>query len=218
MEPDWRSRFLSVITNPNVAYILMLIGIYGLILEFSNPGAIVPGTVGAISLLLALYAFQLLPINYVGMGLILLGIGLMIAEAYAPSFGILGIGGVVAFAIGSVILIDTEAPGFGINLSVILSFSIISALIFILVVGMAIKARRRPVVAGREELIGSEGIVLQDFDDKGPVKVHSEIWQAKTKHPLHKGQSIKVIASKGLLLEVVPLESFTPSPLQEKQS
>jgi membrane-bound serine protease (ClpP class) len=218
MEPDWRSRFLSVITNPNVAYILMLIGIYGLILEFSNPGAIVPGTVGAISLLLALYAFQLLPINYVGMGLILLGIGLMIAEAYAPSFGILGIGGVVAFAIGSVILIDTEAPGFGINLSVILSFSIISALIFILVVGMAIKARRRPVVAGREELIGSEGIVLQDFDDKGPVKVHSEIWQAKTKYPLHKGQSIKVIASKGLLLEVVPLESFTPSPLQEKQS
>jgi membrane-bound serine protease (ClpP class) len=121
--PDWRSRFLSVITNPNVAYILMMIGIYGLILEFSNPGAIVPGTVGAISLLLALYAFQLLPINYAGMALILLGVALMVGEAFEPSFGILGIGGVVAFVFGSIILIDTKAPGFGIDISVIVTFA-----------------------------------------------------------------------------------------------
>ena len=121
LKPDWRSRLLSVITNPNIAYILMLVGIYGLILEFSNPGAVVPGTVGAIALLLALYALQLLPINYAGVALILLGIALMVGEAYQPSFGILGIGGVVAFIIGSVILMDTEAPGYGIDLSVILN-------------------------------------------------------------------------------------------------
>ena len=217
VEPDWRSRFLSVITNPNVAYILMLIGIYGLILEFSNPGAIVPGTVGAICLLLALYAFQLLPINYAGMGLILLGVALMVGEAFEPSFGILGIGGVIAFVIGSIILIDTEAPGFGINLAVIISFSISSALIFIFVVGMAIKARRRPVVSGREELINSEAIVLNDFDDKGTISVHSEIWQALTKTPLHKGQHVKVTGSRGLILEVEPMELSMESSLQEKQ-
>lgn len=216
VEPDWRSRFLSVITNPNVAYILMLIGIYGLILEFSNPGAIVPGTVGAICLLLALYAFQLLPINYAGMALILLGIALMVGEAFEPSFGILGIGGVIAFVIGSVILMDTETPGYGIDLAVIISFSISSALIFIFVIGMAIKARRRPVVSGREEIINSEAIVLNDFDDKGSISVHSETWQAITKTPLQKGQLVKVIGSRGLLLEVEPLESSPEPSFQEK--
>ena len=128
LKPDWRSRLLGVITNPNVAYILMLIGIYGLIFEFSNPGAILPGTIGAISLLLALYSFQLLPINYAGMALILLGISLMIAEAFQPSFGILGIGGVISFVMGSIILMDTEAPGFGIDLSIIITFALISVL------------------------------------------------------------------------------------------
>ena len=121
IEPDWRSRFLSVITNPNIAYILMLIGIYGLIFEFSNPGSIVPGTVGAIALLLALYSFQLLPINYAGVALILLGVALMVGEAFQPSFGMLGIGGTVAFVIGSIILMDTEVPGFGIDISIIVT-------------------------------------------------------------------------------------------------
>jgi membrane-bound serine protease (ClpP class) len=205
--PDWRTNLLSVITNPNVAYILMLIGIYGLILEFSNPGAIVPGTVGAISLLLALYAFQLLPINYAGMGLILLGVALMVGEAFEPSFGILGIGGVVAFVIGSIILIDTETPGFGIDISVIITFAVISALVFILVIGMAIKARRKKVVSGMEELLGGEAIVLNDFDQQGTVSIHSESWQARSKAPLHKGQSVKVTAIKGLTLEVEPVEA-----------
>lgn len=209
LEPDWRSRFLSVITNPNIAYILMLIGIYGLILEFSNPGAIVPGTVGAISLVLALYAFQLLPVNYAGVGLIMLGVALMVGEAFEPSFGVLGIGGVIAFVIGSIILMDTEVPGFGIDISVIVTFALLSALIFIIVVGMAIKARRRPVVSGLEELVGGEAVVIDDFDQKGTVSIHSETWQAFSSTPLHKGQQVKVTGIKGLILQVEPLKAST---------
>ena len=208
IDPDWRSRMLSVITNPNIAYILMLIGVYGLILEFSNPGAIVPGTVGAICLLIALYSFQLLPINYAGMGLILLGIGLMVGEAFEPSFGVLGIGGVTSFAIGSIILMDTDAPGFGIDISVIITFSLTSALIFIFVVGLAVKARRRPVVSGLEELIGGEATVVNDFDHKGTVTIHSESWQAVSDIPLHKNQQVKVTEVKGLTLHVEPLGSL----------
>lgn len=205
LEPDWRSRLLSVITNPNVAYILMLIGIYGLIFEFSNPGAILPGTIGAIALLLALYSFQLLPINYAGMALILLGIALMVGEAFQPSFGVLGIGGVVAFIIGSIILMDTEAPGFGIDITVIATFAVISTLIFVFVIGMAIKARRQKVVSGSEELIGSEATVLNDFERKGSVSVHSESWNAVSDRPLLKGQQVRVTGIKGLTLKVEPL-------------
>lgn len=211
--PDWRTRLLSVITNPNVAYILMLIGIYGLIFEFSNPGAIVPGTLGAIALLLALYAFQLLPINYAGMALIVLGVALMVGEAFQPSFGMLGIGGIIAFVFGSIILIDTEAPGFGIDISVIATFAVISALIFIFVIGMAIKARRKKVVSGREELLGSEAIVENDFQQQGTVSIHSEHWQARTHTPLSKGQLVRVIGMKGLTLEVEPLTTSS----QEKE-
>jgi len=214
LAPDWRSRFLSVITNPNVAYILMLIGIYGLILEFSHPGTIAPGTIGAISLLLALYAFQLLPINYTGMGLILLGVALMVGEAFQPSFGVLGIGGLSAFVIGSVFLIDTDVPGYGIDISVIITFAVISALLFIVIIGMAIKARRRPVVSGQEELVGSVATVLADFDRQGRVSVHSESWQALSRVPLRKDQQVRVSGIDGLTLQVEPLEPST----QEKES
>ena len=203
MQPDWRSRLLSVLTNPNVAYIL----IYGLIFEFSNPGAILPGTVGAICLLLALYSFHLLPINYAGMALILLGVGLMVGEAFEPSFGMLGIGGAIAFVIGSVILMDTEAPGFGIDISVIVVFTITSALMFIFIVGLAVKARRRPVVSGVEELIGGEATVVDDFGQTGKVKIHSEIWGAVTEQPLHKGQQVWVKGVKGLTLQVEPKDA-----------
>jgi len=205
LKPDWRSRLLSVITSPNIAYILMLVGIYGLILEFSNPGAVVPGTVGAIALLLALYALQLLPINYAGVALILLGIALMVGEAYQPSFGILGIGGVVAFIIGSVILIDTEVPGYGIDLSVILTFAISSVLVFVLLVGMAIKSRRRPVVSGSEQLIGANGLAMDDFDSDGMVFVHSESWAAKTNAPVQRDQQVRVTGLDGLTLSVEPV-------------
>lgn len=205
--PDWRSRLLSVITNPNVAYILMLIGIYGLILEFYNPGAILPGTIGAISLLLALYAFQLLPINYAGMALILLGIALMVGEAFEPSFGMLGIGGTVAFVIGSIILMDTDAPGFGIDLSIIITFAVISVLVFVVVVSLALKSRARPVVSGIEELVGAEAVVVDDFDRQGSVTVHSEHWRALTQTPLKKDQIVKVTGVKKLTLTVEPVNS-----------
>ena len=207
INPDWRSRLLSVITNPNIAYILMLVGIYGVILEFSNPGAIVPGTVGAICLLLALYSFQLLPINYAGMGLILLGIALMVGEAFEPSFGMLGIGGVISFVIGSIILMDTDAPGFGIDVAVIATFAVTSVMMFVFVIGMVIKARRRPVVSGMEELLGSEALVIEDFAQKGRVNIHSENWNALCDTPLHKGQSVKVIGIDGLTLQVEPLDT-----------
>ena len=218
LAPDWRSRFLSVITNPTIAYILMLIGIYGLILEFSNPGAIVPGTVGAISLLLALYAFQLLPINYAGMALILLGVALMVGEAFEPSFGILGIGGVIAFIIGSIILMDTNVPGFGIDISVIITFALISALIFIIVIGMAIRARRQPVVSGVEELIGGLATVMNDFKQEGMVTIHSESWQARSNVPLHKGQQVRVTAISGLTLQVEPLDSSIENSSQQEKA
>jgi len=202
--PDWRSELLSVITNPNVAYILMLVGMYGLIFEFSNPGSIVPGTVGAISLLLALYAFQVLPVNYAGMALILLGIALMITEAFVPSVGILGLGGVASFVIGSVILMDTDAPGFGINLGLVSGFALSSALFFILALGMLIKSRSKPVVCGREELIGESGVALEDFSDIGMIRIHSERWRAQTDKVLCKNEEVTVYGIDGLTLLVTP--------------
>lgn len=202
--PDWRSNLLSVITNPNVAYILMLIGIYGLILEFYNPGTVVPGTVGAIALILALYAFQLLPVNYAGLGLILLGVGLMIGEAFQPSFGMLGIGGAIAFVVGSIILIDSDAPGFGIDLSVIAVFALTSVLLFVFAIGMLFKARRQPVVSGLEQMLGDEGVVIADFDGKGAIAIHSERWSAICDVPLKKDQRVKVTGHEGLILRVAP--------------
>ncbi|MDT8403741.1 nodulation protein NfeD [Sulfuriflexus sp.] len=207
LEPDWRSEFLGVITNPTIAYILMLIGIYGLILEFSNPGALLPGTIGAISLLIALYAFQLLPVNYAGMGLILLGVALMVGEAFEPSFGMLGIGGVIAFIIGSVILIDTDVPSFGIDISVIITFAAISALIFIFVIEMALRARKKPVVSGIDEMIGGTATVTDDFEGKGLISIHSELWQAVSDQPLRKGQRVKVVGATGLILKVEPIKT-----------
>ncbi|WP_455209603.1 NfeD family protein [Kaarinaea lacus] len=207
IEPDWRNRLLSILTDPNVAYILMLIGIYGLIFEFSNPGAMIPGIMGAISLLLALYAFQVLPINYAGFALIVLGIVLMIAEAFVPSFGALGIGGVIAFVIGSVILMDTEVPGFGVSLPLIGSFALVSSALFTLVLVMALKARRRPVVSGQEELIGAVAEVLKSFDRNGVVHLHGENWSAHTESPLKQGEKVRVTKMEGLTLWVEPFSN-----------
>ncbi|MBQ0721051.1 MAG: nodulation protein NfeD [Gammaproteobacteria bacterium] len=204
--PDWRSRLLNVITNPNVAYILMMIGIYGLILEFYNPGGILPGTVGAICLLLALYSFQLLPVNYAGVGLILLGAALMVAEAFQPSFGVLGLGGLISFVIGSIVLMDTQLPAFTIYLSVILTFTLVSALVFFLAVGMALRARKRPVVSGVEQMIGERATVIELLDDgMAMVAIHSERWRARSAQPLHKGEQVRVKAVEGLKLDVEPL-------------
>ena len=205
LEPDWRSRLLAVIADPSIAYLLMLAGIFGLFFEFSNPGFVLPGVVGAISLLLALFAFQMLPVNYAGLALILLGLGFMIAEVFIPSFGVVGIGGVIAFVIGSVMLIDTDMPGFGIPWAVIVPVALASALFIFFVAGMAVKSWRRPVVSGREELIGSSGTVVQDFDGSdGWARVHGETWRIRCKQPLVQGQKIRVLSMDGLILDVEP--------------
>jgi len=204
LEPDWRSRLLTVIADPSIAYLLMLAGIFGLFFEFSNPGFVLPGVVGAISLLLALFAFQMLPVNYAGLGLIILGLALMTGEVFMPSF-VLGIGGLIAFVIGSVLLIDTDMPGFGIPWALIAPVALASALFIFFVAGMALKARQRPVVSGREQLIGSSGEVLVDFDGKdGWARVHGETWRIRSRQPLVRGQKIRVLRMDGLIFDVEP--------------
>jgi len=204
--PDWRSELLAVITSPTVAYILLMIGLYGLIFEGYNPGAIVPGVVGAISLLVALYAFQALPVNYAGLALIVLGVILMIAEAFAPSFGALGIGGVIALVIGSIILIDTDVPGFTVSRPLIGAIGLASGLVLMAIIGFAVKARQRPVVAGREQLMGKQGEALVSFKNEGDVHVRGERWAAVTDAPVKKGQTILVTGIDGLTLKVRPVE------------
>jgi len=203
IEPDWRSRLLSVITDPNIAYILMLIGIYGLLFEFANPGYILPGVAGAISLLLALYAFQILPVNYAGLALVVLGIIFMLAEVFVPSFGALGIGGMIAFVTGSVILFDQEGTGYAVSLSLILALAVISAGFFLFIIGAAIKARRRPVVSGREEMLQSVGEALEDFQSQGRMLVHGETWRAQCAQPVRRGDRLRVVGIDGLLLQVM---------------
>ena len=204
IEPDWRTQLLAVITNPNIAYILMLVGIYGLIFEFANPGSVVPGVVGAISLLVALFALHILPINYAGLGLVLLGIVLMVSEAFVPSFGALGIGGLIAFVIGSVLLFETGAEGYELSWTLVAAVALSSALFFMIVVGMAMKARRRPVVSGMEEMIGSFADVMEWTGGEGRVRVRGEIWQASAGAPLQPGQRVRVTALRGLTVVVEP--------------
>ncbi|HYQ71267.1 MAG TPA: nodulation protein NfeD [Gammaproteobacteria bacterium] len=206
LQPDWRTRLLAVITDPNIAYVLMLIGIYGLFFEFANPGYILPGVAGAISLLLALYAFQVLPVNYAGLALLALGIIFMLAEAFVPSFGALGIGGLIAFVIGSIILFDEEGTGYAVSLPLIVTLSATTAGFFLFVVGAAIKARDRPVVSGMEELIGATGEVIEDFTGKGRIRIHGEVWWAETAVPLHGGDRVRVDSIEGLVLRVRPAQ------------
>jgi membrane-bound serine protease (ClpP class) len=204
IEPDWRTRLLAVITDPNVAYILMLLGIYGLFFELWNPGYVLPGVIGGICLLLALYAFQVLPVSYAGLGLIILGIAFMVAEAFVGGFGILGISGAIAFVMGSIMLWDTDTPGFQIDPWLIGTVALLSAGFIMLVVQLALKARKRPVVSGAEELIGSRGEVIEAFDSVVRVRVHSEDWQARSDTPLQRGQKVRVTAREGLTLIVRP--------------
>ncbi|MFG0533093.1 nodulation protein NfeD [Pseudomonas sp. yb_2] len=203
--PDWRTRFLAVITNPSVALILIMIGVYGLLFEFMNPGSAVGGVVGGICLLLALYALQLLPVSFAGVALILLGITFMIAEAFLPSFGVVGFGGIVAFVVGALILIDTDAPGFGIPLALIGTLALLSALLIGGVLGMALKARQRALVSGDAGLVGSLVTVTQVMASDpfcGVVLAQGEPWQARCATPLQTGQNVRVTARHGVMLEV----------------
>lgn len=204
IEPDWRTKLLEAISNPTVAYFLLLAGIYGLMFEGYNPGAMVPGVVGAVCLLLALFAFQILPVNYVGLALIVLGLLLIIGETIVPSFGVLGLGGIIAFVFGSVILMDTDVPGFGLPIGIVVATATIAGALLLGTVWFALRSRRRHIVSGAEELAGMQGEVLEDFSGIGAVWVHGERWRARSSVPLKKGQAIRVRKLRGLTLEVEP--------------
>jgi membrane-bound serine protease (ClpP class) len=203
-EPDWRTRFLAVITNPGLAYILVLVGAYAIFFEFTNPGMILPGVVGSICVLVAMYAFHMLPVNFAGIALILLGIGFMVAELFYPAFGSLGIGGMIAFAIGSVILIDTDIPEFQIPYALIAGVTAASAGFVFFVVGMLLRGRKRPVVSGREELVGAAAEALEDLQAEGWARVHGERWRVRCSMPVKRGERLRVTAIHGLVLDAVP--------------
>ncbi len=211
LQPDWRTKLLAVLTDPNVAYILMLVGIYGLIFELANPGSLVPGVLGGICLLLALFAFQALPINYAGLALMLLGMAFMVGEVFVPSFGILGIGGVVAFVIGSVILFDSDSSFFSISMGLIAGFALVSLVLLFGIAAMAVRAHRRPVVSG-DQLIGAEGEVLSDFTGHGRIRLQGEIWNAIADEQLRRGDRVRVVAREGLRLRVVRLMPAESAP------
>ena len=209
--PDWRDRLLSAVTHPSVALILMMIGIYGLIFEFSSPGFGVAGVTGAICLLLALFALQLLPVNYAGLGLIALGMALLVAEVHLSAFGVLGIGGVIAFVAGAVLLFDRDVSGFGVPLALIFGLAASSVAVVLLGAGMALRARRRPVVSGREHLVGAQGEVERVDADATWAMVRGERWKVASAAPLTPGQCITVLGSRGLMLDVQANTEAGPS-------
>ena len=203
-EQTWRTGLLAVITNPLVAYGLLIIGLYGLMFEGYNPGAILPGVIGAICLLLGLYALQVLSVNYAGLALVGLGIAMMIAEVFVPSFGALGIGGLAAFVIGSIILMDTDAPGFRVHMGLVGGIAAVSGIVMFGTVWMAARARRRPVTTGAEQLVGAAAEALESFTGRGRVRIFGEEWAAVSALPVSAGQRVTIERVEGLVLHVHP--------------
>ena len=213
LEPGWRLDLLGVLSNPTVAYLLLLVGIYGLLLEGYNPGAILPGVVGAISLLLAAYALQMLPVNYAGLALIVLGVAMLVAETFAPSFGLLGIGGIVAFVIGSVLMMDTDVPGYQVNRGVIAGISISAIGLLAALMWLLLRARRSRVATGAEALLQASVLALEPIEKEGWAELHGERWRVRSTSPLQPGQRARVVSREGLVLHVEP-ESSPPGAHQ----
>ena len=201
-EPDWRTELLTILTNPNLVLILGMIGVYGIILEFSNPGSLFPGTVGIICLILAGYSLQMLPLNYAGLALILVGIALIVAEAMIPSFGILGFGGIVSFLIGGLMLFDTEVEAFQLGWPTLGASAVVMAILVFATIHIALKVRKKSVTTGVETLVGRLGDALDDLDQRGQVKIGGEIWAAKPNENIQAGDSVRVVAVEGMMLEV----------------
>ena len=209
VEPDWRTRLLSTITSPTIALLLMTVGVYGLVFEFMSPGAVAPGVIGAICLLLALYGLQLLPVNYAGLALVLLALLLMVAEAFLPSFGVLGMGGIAAFVAGALMLIDTDLPGYGLPVGLVVAVAMTSALLLAAIAGIALKTRRRMRATGLDDMVGSiaEVEAAPGAPHEAWAHLRGETWRVASSTPLHDRQKVRVVARDGLLLTVVPVEN-----------
>lgn len=214
IEPDWRNRILSVLANPQVALLLMMVGIYGLFFELTSPGIALPGVAGLICLLLGLYAFQMLPVNWAGVALIAAGMAMMISEAFLPSFGILGIGGIIAFILGGLFLTDTGIPEFDLSVPFVVGLAIASALLIMLVATMAARSHKMKIVSGREEMLGMVGVVSAIKDGMVYADVHGESWRVRCNEPLAPGDRIRVVAMDGLVLQVTRAVPSAPSARQ----
>ncbi|HWM27397.1 MAG TPA: nodulation protein NfeD [Woeseiaceae bacterium] len=205
VEPSLRIKILTAISNPEIALLLVLIGIYGLMFEGYNPGAIVPGVVGVIALLLAAYALQVIPVNYAGLALILVGIAMIVAEAFVPSFGALGLGGIAAFVFGAIMMFDSGIPGYDISIAFVVVFAAATATLLFLMVTYQLKLRRRGPVSGRGSIVGGTGVAMEDFSGKGKIWLEGESWQAVSSTPIVKDQQVVVREMDGLILRVEPL-------------
>ena len=215
VETDWRHELLSIITDPSIAYGLLIIGVYGLILEFYNPGMLFPAATGIICLLLGAYGLQMLPVNYAGLALIVVGLVMLIAEAVTPTYGVLGVGGVIAFVMGSVMLMDTDLPGYQLPLPIIAGFAVSAAGIAFFVIGGAVRARRSRVVTGQKGMVGAAALVLEGFEGEGAVRAFGEIWRAESDAPLKKDEQVRIKAVNGLVLRVERLS--VESAVQEEE-
>jgi len=204
MKPDWRTRLLAVITNPTVAYGLMLIGIWGLLLEGYNPGAVLPGVAGSVCLLIALFAFQILSVNYAGLALVVLGTAMIISEFFFPTYGSLGVGGLIAFVVGSLILFDTDVPGMNVGRPLIGAFATMGGLVIAGIVYLASRSMRRPVATGTQAMIGESAEVVADFTGKGKVRYGGELWNARSDAALRAGDLARIVRVEGLTLWVEP--------------
>ena len=203
-EANWRIKILSAIASPEIVLLLGMIGLYGLMYEGWNPGAIIPGVVGVICLLLAAYGLQVLPVNYAGLALIIVGLALMTAEAFAPSFGALGLGGIAAFVFGAIMMFDSDIPGFGISLTFVITIAILAALLVIWMVSFILKLRRRGAVSGSDSIIGGVGTAMSDFSGEGKIWLEGESWAARSQTPVTKDQEVVVKKMIGLTLEIEP--------------
>ena len=205
VEPGWRLKVLGTIATPEIAILLLMVGLYGLLFEGYNPGAIIPGVAGVICLLLAAYALQVLPVNYVGLALILVGLALITAEAFVPSFGALGIGGIAAIIFGSIMMFDTGIPGFGISITFVVGMALVAGLFLLWLVSYLVKARRQGAVSGRDRIVGGHGVAMESFVGAGKVWLEGETWSATSKQPVEKDQTVVVRNLDGLILRVDPV-------------
>lgn len=203
IDADWHAQVMPYLTNPNVAYILALVALYGIFFEFMNPGMVLPGLTGVISLLLALYAFQFMPVNYIGLALIYIGVGFMIFEVHVASFGVVGLAGIIAFVVGSFMLYDTNDPNFRVSIALIVAMTAITVGLLALVITMLLRSHKKPIITGHEALIGGEGTAIHGGTNT-TMQINGEIWNAQSAVMLTPGQRVRVIKVDGLTLIVVP--------------